>query len=153
MKLRNAFTMTELIFVIVVIGILAAVAIPKVGSSVIQAQISSGKADIMALRSSILNERQKRLMRGDNTFITKLSSGTMAEGQPLFDGDGTNKLFTYAKISKNASGKWMRSGDKTYTYIVDSTTINFTYNTASGTFTCNRAASGKEGQYCIALTE
>ncbi|MDD2950852.1 MAG: type II secretion system protein, partial [Sulfuricurvum sp.] len=34
MKLRSAFTMTELIFVIVVIGILASIALPRIGNSI-----------------------------------------------------------------------------------------------------------------------
>ncbi len=153
MKFRNAFTMTELIFVIVVIGILAAIAIPKVGSSVVQAQIASAKADVMALRSAILNERQKRLMRGDNSFIPKLSSGGTGAGQALFDGDGTRTLFTYAKISKSGSGGWMRSSDTAYTFNVDGTTVNFAYNPANGTFTCNRNAGGDEGSYCKQITE
>ncbi len=148
MKLRNAFTMTELIFVVVIIGILAAVAIPRIGGSVVQAQIASAKADVMSLRSAILNERQKRLMRGDNAFIAKLSSGTTAEGEPLFDGDGTNTLFAYPRISKNASGKWMRSSDVDYTFKVDSTDVAFTYNPANGTFTCVRTDT-----YCTAITE
>ena len=153
MKLRNAFTMTELIFVVVVIGILAAIAIPKVGSSVVQAQISSAKTDVMALRSAILNERQKRLMRGNNSFIAKLSSGGTGAGQPLFDGDGARTLFTYPRISKNGSGGWMRSSDTAYTFNVDGTTVSFTYNPANGTFTCNRNASGNEGKYCKQITE
>ncbi len=153
MKLRNAFTMTELIFVIVVIGILAAVAIPKIGGSVEQAQIASAKADVMALRSAILNERQKRLMRGQNNFIAKLSSGGMSEGAALFDGDGTNTLFSYPKRYKNASGHWRRTSDTDYLFKVDGTDVAFTYNPANGTFTCNRNATGDAGTYCKAITE
>jgi len=148
MKLRNAFTMTELIFVIVVIGILAAIALPKMGGSVAQAQISSAKADVMALRSSILNERQKRLMRGQNNFISKLSSGGMSDDALLFDGNGTSTLFTYPKHYKNASGHWRRTSDTDYIFKVDNTDVAFTYNPANGTFTCNRSTT-----YCKAITE
>jgi general secretion pathway protein G len=141
--------MTELIFVIVVIGLLAAIALPKVGGSVKQAQIASARADVMALRSAILNERQKRLMRGDNSFISKLSSSSTA----LFGGDGTRKLFTYAKQGKDASGHWKYVSDTKYVYKVDTTPVTFTYNSSDGTFNCNRNASGKEGEYCKAITE
>ena len=159
MRLRNAFTMTELIFVIVVIGILAAIAIPNIGGSVVQAQIASAKADVMALRSAILNERQKRLMRGQNDFIATLSSGSTGDGQALFDGDGTRVLFSYPRISKSASGKWVRGGvgaaggTETYTFRVDTTPVVFTYFRNNGTFTCNRNAGGSAGTYCRAITE
>ncbi len=40
--MKKAFTMVELIFVIVILGILAAVAVPKMGSSKTKADISKG---------------------------------------------------------------------------------------------------------------
>ena len=151
MKLRNAFTMTELIFVIVVIGILSAIALPRVGSSVIQAQISSAKADVMALRSSILNERQKRLMRGSNTFIATLSSNS-----ELFGGDSNAanypQLFKYPKQAADASGKW-RGGSGSYNYKVDATDVAFTYDSTDGTFGCVDDNSGQALTYCKNITE
>ena len=70
MKQTNkAFTMIEMIFVIVVLGILAAVAIPRFGATRTDAEISKGVADVASIRSAIITERQSRLIMGDNKYI------------------------------------------------------------------------------------
>ena len=70
---KKAFTMIELVFVIVVIGILAAVAIPKLAATRDDAQITKGLATLASVRSAIATERQKRILRGDFTEIEKLN--------------------------------------------------------------------------------
>ena len=57
--------MVELIFVIVVIGILSAIAIPKLAVTRDDAIIAKAKTTVGALRSAISMERQKRILRGD----------------------------------------------------------------------------------------
>ncbi|MBU1990199.1 type II secretion system GspH family protein, partial [bacterium] len=49
---KNAFTMIELVFVIVVLGILAAIAIPKFATTRTDAIIAKGRADISSIRSA-----------------------------------------------------------------------------------------------------
>jgi len=68
--MKKAFTMIELVFVIVVIGILAAVAIPKFAATRDDALISKARATVAAMRSAIATERQKRILKGDFTNIT-----------------------------------------------------------------------------------
>ena len=62
---RKAFTMIELVFVIVVIGILSAIAIPKFAATRDDAIITKGRTTVAAMRSAIATERQKRILRGD----------------------------------------------------------------------------------------
>lgn len=69
---RRAFTMIELVFVIVVLGILAAVAIPHFAATRDDAQIAKGRSDVAAIRAAIVSERQGRLMQGQSGYITKL---------------------------------------------------------------------------------
>ena len=86
MKIKNqkAFTMVELIFVIVIIGILSAIAIPKLASTAKQAHIVKAKTVLASVRSSMSTERQKRILRGD--FTTPIgdlgTAGTYASARP-----------------------------------------------------------------------
>ncbi len=76
MKNREAFTMIELVFVIAVVGILSAIAIPKFAATRDDAVISKGRTTVAALRSAIATERQKRILKGLFTDI----DGATAEG-------------------------------------------------------------------------
>lgn len=67
--MKRAFTMIELIFVIVVIGILSGIAIPKFAATRDDAQVSKGRAEVAAIRSAIAMERQKRILKGVFTDI------------------------------------------------------------------------------------
>ena len=67
--MRRGFTMIELVFVIVVIGILSAIAIPKFAITRNDAIVTKAKTTVGALRSAISMERQKRILRGDFSDI------------------------------------------------------------------------------------
>jgi general secretion pathway protein G len=68
--MKKAFTMIELVFVIVVVGILSAIAIPKFASTRDDAIVAKGRATVAALRSAIAMERQKRILSGKFDDIT-----------------------------------------------------------------------------------
>lgn len=68
-EMRRGFTMIELVFVIVVIGILSAIAIPKFAITRNDAIVTKAKTTVGALRSAISMERQKRILRGDFSDI------------------------------------------------------------------------------------
>jgi len=67
--MKKAFTMVELVFAIVIVGILSAIAIPKFVATRDDAIISKGRATVAALRSAIAMERQKRILRNDFSDI------------------------------------------------------------------------------------
>jgi general secretion pathway protein G len=148
MKSSSAFTVIELIFVIVVLGILSAVALPKFAGTGTQARIASGKADVSAIRSGILSERQKRLIKGDSTYISPTSLNT-ADG--LFAG-----VLAYPKKDSSNAGQWNKTAQDenstTYNYNVDGTNVQFTYSKSSGTFTCNPGTETTDAQkYCARM--
>ncbi|MDD2356781.1 MAG: type II secretion system protein [Thiovulaceae bacterium] len=151
--LRNAFTMIELIFVIIVIGILATIAIPKFSGVSEQAVIASGRSDVMSIRTAISTERQKRFMKGDSSYISHLdglAATSSVNGDMLFDNNGTtaNKLLTYGITSKSSNGGWMKTNTDEYTYYVSGTPNVFYYTAADGNFSCI-SGSG----YCDKLTK
>jgi general secretion pathway protein G len=147
--------MIELVFVIVVLGILAAIAIPRFAASRDDAQVAKGRSDIAAVRAAIVSERQTRLLSGDTRYIDKLHSSTAT----LFDGNGSSKLLQYGIAVGNANGHWNSpscSGTNptsvcTYVYTVMGENVTFTYSQANGTFDCNR--TGSTGAMCKKLID
>jgi len=152
--MKKAFTMIELIFVIVILGVLSAVAIPKFAKTKEMADVSKGRSDVAAIRSSILTEKQSNLIKGINTFIPKLS----ANSTMLFTGDGTRTLMTYGIVAGTNAGKWSASGisgtTDLYDFKVDTTDIRFTYDSDDGTFICDRDDTDSDKQkFCRQLID
>lgn len=124
---KTAFTMIELVFVIVVLGILSAIAIPKFSVTRTDAQISKGRADISSIRSAIVTERQSRLIKGDSSWINTLSHTPYTT---LFDGNGTVSLLMYGIKPGNTDGHWSRTGTNAYAFHVGGKNCTFTYDGA-----------------------
>jgi len=115
-KHQKAFTMIELVFVIVVIGILAAIAIPKLAATRDDAIITKARATVASVRSSLSTERQKRILRGDFTTIGDLGDSTYAFR--WFDNNSSHPVLEYP-IKNCASGKrecWNRDSATQYTF-------------------------------------
>lgn len=134
-KTKNAFTMIEMIFVIVVLGILAAIAVPRLAATRTDADITKGRADVAAVRSAIVSERQSRLITGDPSWIQNgTGADQMDEGGLLFAG-----VLMYPVANESgANGKWSATaGSGTYVFRVSNSNVTFTYDDSDGTFTCN----------------
>ena len=114
---KKAFTVIELIFVIVVIGILSAIAIPKFAATRDDATITKTIATIGSVRSALATERQKRILRGEFLPITSLNSDGAPNVFSKFsvDSDGnTSNVLEYAVTNCADRGKtkgcWTVSG-------------------------------------------
>lgn len=153
---RNAFTMLEMVFVIVVLGILAAIAVPKLAVTRDDAQIVKGRSDVSAIRTAIINERQTRLLRGESAYISHLHNGDAGDFTTLFDHNGTeaNSLLQYGVTTENSrNGHWddtvtNNNGRWQYTYHVMDVDVVFDYNAISGKFDCNHSVN-----MCKSMTE
>ena len=149
---RLAFTMIELIFVIVVLGILSAIAIPKLAASRDDAIVVKGKSQVSSIRSGISLLKSKRMLEGNVSAITSLDSATANnEGQNLFYGGTFGNILEYPILSKNGDGNWMKTGTTTYTFQLSGQTIQFNYDSTTG-FDCN-ASDATTGTNCKILTQ
>ena len=115
--MQKAFTMIELVFAIVVIGILAVVAVPKLAPIIGDAQDAKAKATLASVRSALSTERQKLILKGNFTAIGDLGDGSHAFSD--FDGDSSRPVLEYPIgncASSNSSGCWNRVDATHYSY-------------------------------------
>ncbi len=161
-KNQNAFTMIELVFVIVVIGILSAVAIPKFAATRDDAVITKAMTTIASVRSALSTERQKRILRGEFDPLTAIDTGTAnAEGDTIFDhydGDVNESLVLQYPITSCSSatsrGCWIKTAGNTYNYRMphNANDVTFTVDLTTFRMTCDDK-TGSTKDDCIMLTK
>ena len=152
---KKAFTMVELIFVIVVIGILSAIAIPKLAATRDDAEITKAVSTVGSVRSAIATERQKRILRGDFTAITSLNSTGTNMAFSTFNADAagnTGNVLEYAMNDCTGQGKtqgcWSVQAGPIYRYNMP--TSGFVdFNISNSRFECTNPADAN----CRLLTQ
>lgn len=124
---HKAFTLVELIFVIVVLGILAAVALPKFTPWIEDAYVSKAQSQVSIIRSGLQNYRSKSLLKGTGVTYPDLNTSTLfsnitSEGLPT----GTD------------AGEWSYDASTgKFIFHTDSVKIYFDYDKNTGKFTCD----------------
>jgi len=144
---RNAFSMVELVFVIVIIGILAAVALPRIWVTRDDAIITKARTQVAAIRSSINNLYSKRILSG-NPNCPELEKSTD-------DGIVFENILNYPLPEGKGEINWtLDSNDSTetnYTLKINHLQTTFIYEKDSAKnckFDCNH-----DDELCKKLTE
>ena len=146
--MKKAFTLIELIFVIVIIGVLASVAIPKFKNLTTHAKDSGVKSIVTSIQSSIdnihgqwiINDNYKWKCEKDNSI------GLNEQGYPekLDSGSDESNLFKCvlkvpipACSDGKTNGCWKEEEDKKYSYYYSSSKVlKIEYNATNGTLEC-----------------
>ena len=134
MSSKKAFTMIELIFVIVVIGILSAIAIPKFAATRDDAVITKAISTVASMRSALATERQKRILRGEFADLNKTTIG-----------DNFVNFLEYAVKSCSTSkcGGWTTGGSDTNpTYTFKGPTGDVVYKLENNRLNCDSGVCG-----------
>ena len=153
-KNRSAFTMIELVFVIVVLGILGSIAISKMAVTRDDAQIVKGRSQVSSIRNAIMLTRQQLMLQGQVRWLTSLDAieDDIATSGNLFDTNGTGvdavTILDYPIYAKDANGHWQKSANNKYTFKVVNVGVVFTYANTTGNFDCDHTI-----EMCRNLTE
>ena len=125
-KSKKAFTMIELVFVVVIIGILASVAIPRLAATRDDAEITKARTVLSSVRNALAIERQKRILRGEFNQITAVGDSTNVFGN-FYTGSGENKVNTgisvleYPMLSEAKKYKWHSVTGGWYAFCLNNT--------------------------------
>lgn len=135
--MKKAFTLIELVFVIVILGILATVAIPKLIVTRDDAEIAKAKSQIAAVRSGIQLKRNEMILSGTQGYPTNLEDGTCCFG-------GILSTRIEERKDDNSYG-WKKNADNSYTINTNKEQVKFTYDKDKGSFKCEERPSGATG--------
>ncbi len=126
--MRRAFTIVEIIFVIVVLGMLTAIALPKFKEMLAQADISKAKSTVTAIQSGLQVYKNKHILLGQDPYPSTLDS----DNDHLFD-----KVLPHAISPSTKPGGWSKENDRYIFHVDGSRKLVFKYDAASGRFVCD----------------
>ncbi|ABS52279.1 prepilin-type N-terminal cleavage/methylation domain-containing protein [Campylobacter hominis] len=127
--MKKAFTMIELIFVIVVLGILAGIAVPRLAATRDDATIAKMRGDLASIRSGISLKRSQNMMRGNI-------------GWPELGANFSNVVQGGIKAGNDKNG-WTQDAQNANSFkgcVAAGKCANFTYDTTNGNITCTGTA-------------
>ncbi len=130
--MKKAFTLIELVFVIVILGVLATVAIPKLIVTRDDAEIAKAKSQIAAVRSGIQLKRNEMILSGQQGYPASLEDGTCCFG---------GILSTRIEERKDDNSYGWKLENDTYSINTNKEQVKFTYSASDGSFKCTERSS------------
>ena len=140
---KQAFTMIELIFVVVIIGILAMVAIPRLAATRDDAEITKARTMVASVRNALAMERQKRILRGNFDTINAVGGTTTGVFGNFDDNTSKPMVLEYAETSSSNNGRWeFISATNTYRFHCRALGGAVDFNVTNGRFICDDTTDG-----------
>ncbi len=141
MRAKSGFTLVEILIVVVILGILAAIVIPQFTDASTEAKVSSMKSDLQTVRSQIElykiqhNDELPGQGTGSTDFETDMTTYTEVDGtaaSPQEPGDGVYGPY----LQKIPTNPWNDKYDVTETAPDPGTAGNagWFFNTTTGAF-------------------
>jgi len=153
--MRKSFTLIELIFVIVIIGLLASIAVPKFLEVEVSASKSKIKSTISAVTNAVENIHGMWLIN-DNFNWNSNCDFNNTTGYPHNLDNGNPKLFSCVLKQPVNSCSFLYSSSSKYTncleevddnvyayYVTPNDVVKLQYQEANGTFECLDEGLGK----------
>jgi len=123
MKHRRGFTLIELMMVVAIIGILAAVALPSYWSSVMKSRRTSAQAALLDLAS-----REERYYTAKNIYTSDLSQLGFPAGTSVPVPDGANNYFYDVSVEVLAPDSFSLKAVPVGSQTKDTACATYTYN-------------------------
>ncbi len=120
--MKKAFTMIELVFVIIILGVLASLAVPKLITGKDDALIAKSIEQISTIRTGIKNYNDSNKLNEKDSYPSSLE-------------DDDTQLFSKV-LSGAALKEWSKTTNDTYTINLSGKNATFKYNSSNGKFTC-----------------
>ncbi len=112
--MKNGFTLVELVVTAVLIGMLAAVAIPVYTSLTARANVAASRSDLEAVKTAFANHYYSSLLDGSREFppapTDSLMTTAWAAATSLKNGEAVQTLFSEGLVPLNPKGNPYRYG-------------------------------------------
>lgn len=143
MNAQKGFTLIELMIVVAIIGILAAIAIPQYQNYIARSQFSESQVMLSGMKSAIQEKVDQGVSYKGATAAEKESAPDKDDAKPATNPLGANLEGNYGSISYPDFDSSTNKATATYTFYDDGVSqklregeVEFAYDGEAGKWTC-----------------